>query len=85
MINIIITIILIKKFIFIFLLGAQDLVSLRIPVSPAFYLMGIPDPLGILNPDEIYIPNCFDHSIKPGQYLVNFIFYFLISLSALFF
>lgn len=36
----------------------EDIVNLKLPVYPAVYAIGIPDPLNILNANEVFIYTC---------------------------
>ena len=45
----------------------DDLLSLKLPISPAVYLMGIPDPTGLLKANEVYVGRHGDHNISAGD------------------
>ena len=45
----------------------DDLLNLKLPISPAVYLMGIPDPTGLLKADEVYVGRHGEHNIQAGD------------------
>ena len=45
----------------------DDMLNLKLPISPAVYLMGIPDPTGLLRGNEVYVGRDRDHDIHAGD------------------